>query len=129
MPDTQLAIRNLASSLEYYTSDRHWVDLETALEMTHRGTTELADDLIYLSNMEIKLLPLQLKRITNYVRDLTRNQDRDITALVDYYAESIDIFANFWYGITEYLFWKFDRYFFSALSLERRFKIFLNILH
>ena len=93
--DLQTFIKNVAISLELITSDQHWVDMENALEILHENTKEVSKDIVYLSHMEIKLLFLEIKRTTQYARELSKGHQEVIRDLVDYYTASIDIFADF----------------------------------
>ena len=93
--DLQSFIKNMAVSLESLTSDQHWVDMENALEILHENTKQVSKDIIILTNIEIKLLFLQIKRATLYAQELSKDHNKVIIDLVDYYTASIDTFADF----------------------------------
>ena len=93
--DFQSFIKTVAISLESITSDQHWVDMENSIQILHESTKEINKDIIFLSNIEIKLLFLQIKRATVYAKELSSDQQQVIIDLVDYYSASIDTFADF----------------------------------
>eukprot|EP00092_Neocalanus_flemingeri_P021561 GFUD01023385.1.p1 GENE.GFUD01023385.1~~GFUD01023385.1.p1 ORF type:complete len:4113 (+),score=926.88 GFUD01023385.1:759-12341(+) len=93
--DIQSFIKNVAITIESATSDQHWVDMENALDILHENTNEVSKDIIYLSNIDIKLVFLQIKRATLFAKELSKDHEKVIIDLVDYYATSIDTFADF----------------------------------
>ena len=93
--DVARFIKTSAGALESLASDQHWVDLETAMSVLHESSEKVIKDLITLSNMELKIYFNELKRVTRYFRRLGNDQPNPIFHLIEYYANSIDTFADF----------------------------------
>merc|ERR1719402_2090262 len=97
MANIQSFITMLTANMEATSSDQFWADVDAAQEILHTATKEIVDDLIHISNTDIKQIFVQLKSFTNSMREFrTRYEGGDIDlAFLTYCADSIDVFADF----------------------------------
>ena len=93
--DIQTFIKTVAINLESLTSDQHWVDLESALDILHDISKMVSSDIILLTTVEIKFIFIELKRGTNYLREISGEYGQNVIDVVEYYTASLDTFFDF----------------------------------
>jgi len=100
LDDINSFITKITNSIAATTSEQLWNDIDLAHVILHTATKEIVDDLIYVSNIEIKQVFVQLKSYTNSIRAFRAKYEtpRLNLAFLTHIADSLDTFADF--GIT-----------------------------
>ena len=92
LSDIHTFLRGVAAALDNSDSVL-WENLENTVKVLHTATTDITGDLIRLTNIELNQLFLDVKWVTSFVR--RKAAGHDLEALVCYYMDSLDVFADF----------------------------------
>jgi hypothetical protein len=87
LDDLNAFITKITNSIEATNAEQFWTDVDTAQVILHTAAKDIVDDLIYVSNIRIKEVFVQLKSFTNSFRGKS--------PLLTQIADSLDSFADF----------------------------------
>merc|ERR1711915_960329 len=82
-----------ADYFEKIKSDKTWVDMEKILNVTEKSLTDISNELIVLTNLQITDIFQPLLSLTNHLK--TYNYGADTQLVVFYYIDGIEYGINY----------------------------------